>query len=134
MYSVVRFSEISIEQMKTLANSVDNIFPGFCANIKPGIRDNSCFSFSLIDDENWEKHHEAILNLLTHISSVLKNGIEIFPKLDIQIDTAVYIDDYEKTSINELLWTKKLIKIAAETSVSFAVTIYNTDTVEKIGS
>ena len=114
MYSVIRFVDIDEQDMRIIAQLINEQLPGFCSEICPNTKNKRCFSFSLSSKEVWCEHHEQINTILNNISSSVEKAKELFSDLKIQIDLEVGHPDYAQRLITEIYWTVDLLQLVAK--------------------
>jgi hypothetical protein len=125
MYSVIRFIDITNEQMQSIASCINGCYPAFCSDIKPNIRDSHCFSFPLISAEVWECHHMSMIDILDKIHPAIVKSKKMVENLRIQIDLEIGYSDYSNRFITEIHWEPKLLRLITELEIVLVISFYN---------
>ncbi len=125
MHSVIRFLDITQTQIDDIAKDINQLLPGFCAEIKPCVRNANQFSFDISQKSDWQEHEKDILNTLKVIKPAIIRAYKRSPSLEVHLDTAIHLIDYESRFVTEVYWGMELLATLLKCKIIPMFSIYH---------
>jgi hypothetical protein len=124
MHILLRISEIDESCITEIVKRFNLLCPEFCVNIKAHshLLEDNLYSFTLSEENEWQKNHEEILNILSIITPVLLHAKEIGATFE--IDICVHLYDYRDSQSLDIYFSNNLLQILATLDIHVGLSVY----------